>query len=406
VRIGRYHLEVWDRVPSAGLCVTSAAGSVEGSWKDGAQVIPLFRVPAIDAAAAAERIRDVLASGYTGEGARCLEFEEALARELRMRVLYVNSCTSALRLAYHLAGARREKEVISTPVTSLATNTAIIETGARIVWADVDPVTGNIDPDDVLRKVSPRTVAVAAVDWGGRLCAYDRLRAGLRGPAIVEDAAHAFGADRGPGPVSERRGDFVCFSFQSIKHVSTADGGALACPSDALRERARLLRWFGLDRSRGSSMRCYQSVSEAGFKMQGNDVLATLGIEGLRGAPTVLARCRANAAFYGERLNGVRHVKLAPPDPGASWWFFGIRVSQPIRFAAFMAERGAEVAQVSARCDSQPCFDGAVSGPLPGVDDFYAHQVNLPCGAHVTPGEAEEVARAVEAWSDLAEARW
>jgi dTDP-4-amino-4,6-dideoxygalactose transaminase len=295
VRIGRYHLEVWDRVPSAGLCVTSAAGSVEGSWKDGAQVIPLFRVPAIDAAAAAERIRDVLASGYTGEGARCLEFEEALARELRMRVLYVNSCTSALRLAYHLAGARREKEVISTPVTSLATNTAIIETGARIVWADVDPVTGNIDPDDVLRKVSPRTVAVAAVDWGGRLCAYDRLRAGLRGPAIVEDAAHAFGADRGPGPVSERRGDFVCFSFQSIKHVSTADGGALACPSDALRERARLLRWFGLDRSRGSSMRCYQSVSEAGFKMQGNDVLATLGIEGLRGAPTVLARCRANA---------------------------------------------------------------------------------------------------------------
>ncbi|OGT85150.1 MAG: hypothetical protein A3H91_15040, partial [Gammaproteobacteria bacterium RIFCSPLOWO2_02_FULL_61_13] len=341
-------------------------------------MIPLFQV------AMSPRAKDLLAeiltpkpdgSVYIGEGALCAKLEVELVKTLGYeRILLVNSGTSSLRLALHLAGARPGTEVISTPQTCLFTNTAILETGARIVWADVDPVTGNIDPNDVLRKITSRTVAIMAVDWAGRVCDFTTLRKYTRGLSLIEDAAHAFGAS------AAQRGDFICHSFQAIKHFTTADGGGLVCPGIALHERGRLLRWAGLDRSRSDSMRCYQRISEAGFKMQSNDVAAAIGLANLPEAMQRVDRCRGNARAYLARLSAIPNVKLGPPDDGASWWFFPIRVSNPIKFEAFMTEQGVTVGQVHARNDINPCFDNAIGGSLPGVDEFSAHQTNLPSG--------------------------
>jgi len=367
-------------------------------------VIPLFQV------AMSPRAKEMLAelltpkadgSLYIGEGALCAKLEKELAETLgQERILLVNSGTSALKLALHLAGARAGTEVISTPQTCLLTNTAVAETGARIVWADIDPVTGNIDPNDALRKISSKTVAIMAVDWAGRVCDFQTLRKLTRGLSLIEDAAHAFGA-RAP-----QRGDFICFSFQAIKHFTTVDGGGLVCPGLALHERGRLLRWAGLDRTRGDSMRCYQRIAEAGFKMQSNDVNAAIGLANLPDALGRVERCRENARTYQQRLRSVPHVRLGPPDDDASWWFFPIRVSNPIAFEAFMAGEGVAVGQVHARNDINPCFDNAVSGNLPGVDEFSAHQTNLPCGWFIDSAKLDRIVQAVEKWSDTDEARW
>lgn len=366
-------------------------------------MIPMFRPPMFDTKLALGMIEDALSRGYIGEGPLCTQLEKELGAFLGFeRPLYMNSCTSALRLAYHLAGARAGVDVICSPMTCLATATAILETGASVVWADVDPETGNIDPASVERMVQPRTVAVAAVDWGGRICDFKKLREMTKGISLVEDAAHAFGAQDG----GRGRGDFICWSGQAIKHWTTADGGALVCPGSALTERARLLRWFGLDRTRGASMRCLQNVPEAGFKMQGNDVLASLGIASLRGIEARLAQHRENAAFYGARLGNLSYVKTAAADAGSSWWFFGLKVSNPTKFAGFMAERGVEAGQVHTRLDTQACFDASRSDRLPGLEDFSAHQVNLPCGSHIDANARETIAQAVEAWSAVPAARW
>lgn len=364
-------------------------------------MIPMFRPPPLDAEQALEGIRAALASGYIGEGPRCAQLERELARVLQHeRVLYMNSCTSALRLAYHLAGARPGVEVICTPMTCLATATAIRETGAAIAWADIDPVTGNLSPESVEQMVRPATVAVAAVDWGGRICDFHALRGVTQGISLIEDAAHAFGATSSRG-----RGDFICYSGQAIKHWTTADGGILACPGAALHERAKLLRWFGLDRSRGASMRCLQNVAEGGFKMQGNDVLASLGLASLVGIEERLAAYRRQAVVYAEGLANVPYVSVPPRDPGAAYWFFGIRVSNPMLFTRFMAEHGVEVGQVHARLDLQACFDGARRpASMPGLEHFSAHQVNLPCGAHVT--DQDRVIAGVAAWARTPDARW
>jgi perosamine synthetase len=367
-------------------------------------MIPLFQVAM--SAAAITNLTEVLSPGadgslYIGEGPRCAALERALSNVLEHEhFLLVNSGTSAIKLALHLAGARSGTEVISTPQTCLLTNTAILETGASIVWADIDPATGNISPEDVLRKVGARTVAIVAVDWAGRVCDFLALRAQTRGIALIEDAAHAFAAN------APARGDFVCYSFQAIKHLTTVDGGGLALPGIALRERGRLLRWAGLDRTRGESMRCYQRIAEAGFKMQLNDVLASIGLANIEGVIERVNTCRANAAYYAEALKDVPNVFVAPYDAGASWWFFPIQISSPVCFETFMASRGIAVGQVHARNDINPCFDSAVQSPLPGVDFFSSHQTNIPCGWFINANQRETIVAAVKEWSRRPEAAW
>lgn len=362
-------------------------------------MIPLFR-PALDTAdiqTALSHMRSAMQSGYIGEGPICAEFEAELARVLETATLplYVNSCTSALRLAYHLAGAGPGKNVVCTPMTCLATATAILETGATIRWADIDPITGNIDPASAAAVCDRSTVAIAAVDWAGRVADFARLR--RIGPAVplVEDAAHAFGAS---GPA---RGDFVAYSFQAIKHVTTADGGALICPTSTSREKARMLRWFGLDRTKGASMRCLQTVEAPGFKMQGNDILAGLGLASLEGAGERLRHIRQIARIYHDALSGLPSVQLAPYDPNCSYWFFPILVEPGTvdQFVRHMASHGVEVGQVHARLDTQLALGGRAPYELRGLDSFAARQVNLPCGWHVK--EPWTVIEAVKLWGKI-----
>lgn len=362
--------------------------------------VPMFR-PVIAVEAAAAAVREVLSTGYTGEGPRCATLETALCATMGYaRTLLTNSGTSALRLAYVLAGARPGAEVISTPVTCQATNSAILETGASIVWADVDPRTGLIDPADAAHKVTSRTVAIVGVDWAGRVCAFDRMRDLVRGVTLVEDAAHAFMA-RG------QRGDLIAHSYQSIKHLGMGDGGSLSCPSAAMHERGRLLRWFGLDRTRGDSMRCYQKINEAGFKMQSCDLLAAVGLANMPRAVEAVARCRDAARGYTEACSQLKHVHCDPYDDGCSYWMFPVRVSDPIAFERFARERGVEVGQVHARNDVQPCFAGARGAfDLPGVDEFCAHQSNLPTMPHASDADLQLVCDMLEAWDREPAARW
>jgi perosamine synthetase len=119
----------------------------------------------------------VLYSGYIGEGEDVKAFERELAARLGApRVMTVNSGTSALHLACHMSvNEAGDAEIITTPMTCIATNTSVVHSGARIVWADVDPLTGNIDPDEIEPLITDRTRAIMMVHWGGNPCNIDRI---------------------------------------------------------------------------------------------------------------------------------------------------------------------------------------------------------------------------------------
>src|SRR5262249_23243562 len=160
-------------------------------------------------------LRDVLYSGYIGQGPQVERFEDGLRTFFGWpNVLTVNSGTSAIQLALRLAGVRGG-EVITSPVTCVATNMPILAEGAQPVWTDIDPATGNIDPEDVRRKVTWETRAIVAVHWGGQPCDLDALNeiGAKYGIPVIEDAAHALGAEWDGQRIGAATPDYSSFSL-------------------------------------------------------------------------------------------------------------------------------------------------------------------------------------------------
>lgn len=345
---------------------------------------------------ASERVAEVLASGYIGQGEQCAAFERAFGELVGTDTppLLLNSCTSAIDLACHLIGVGPGDEVISTPITCTATNSPFVTGGAKIVWADVDPLTGNIDPKDVARKMSRKVKAVIAVNWAGRTCDYHALH--LASPApIIEDAAH------GPYTLTQGLGgDYVCFSFQAIKHLTTGDGGALITPSDQY-ARAKLLRWYGLDRESSADFRCAQDITEVGYKYQSNDIAAAIGLANLPGMAAAVKAGQANAEYYCRWLSDLPGIDVPPYDPTCSYWLMTLCVDDRADFAAYLAERGIATSQVHARNDKHTAFKAASEprGPLPGVDAFDTRQVSIPVGWWVSESQREYIAAHITHWA-------
>jgi len=285
-----------------------------------------------------------------------------------------------------------------------ASNMPALERGANLVWADIDPWTGNIDPMDVQRKITSKTKAILAIHWGGYPCEIDELKAVAKkyGLPLIEDAAHAIGASYKGKPIGSHS-DFVAFSFQAIKHLTTVDGGMLTCRKPEDYRRGKLLRWFGIDRETPrQDLRCEENILEAGYKFHMSDVMAVIGIEQLKYFDGILARARANAAFYQERLANVKGVRLLKyqSDRMSAYWLFTIRVRDRDGFQGFMGKNGVMVSRVHVRNDIHTAY-AAFRRNLPGVDEFDAEQVSIPVGWWVTDEDREKIAKAIEEWASL-----
>lgn len=356
------------------------------------------------------RLRDVMLSGYIAEGPQAKAFEEHLARWLNApNVLTLNCGTSALHLALRLAGVGPGDEVITTPMTCVGANEPIVTLGARIRWADIDPNTGNIDPEDVQRKINAKTRAIMVMHWGGYPCELAAIHAlaDAHGVKVIEDACHAFGS-RYDGRLIGSHSDFVCFSFQAVKMMTTGDGGALVCkdPDDA--QRGRLLRWYGLDRRLDSHLRrrrqfFEQDIREVGYKFHMNDIAATIGLEQLKYVNGNLAKYRENAARYDTAFQGLRHARRLDDDPRhlSNHWLYTLRVSEREGFTRAMQARGIDASPIHVRNDLYTIFK-EFRTHLPGVDAFDPEHVCIPVGWWLNGENVEHIIRAVWEWDALA----
>lgn len=359
--------------------------------------IPLFKVFMPESVIGP--LQEVLFSGYIGEGPKVKEFESQLAPWFgNSNVLTLNSGTSALQLALRLSNVTFGDEVISTPMTCTATNEPIMAMGAKIVWADIDPWTGNIDTEKVAGKITSKTKAIMCVHWGGYPCELDELNAiaARYGLTVIEDAAHAFGAEYG-GKAIGSVSDFSCFSFQAIKHITTVDGGALTCRRQSDCERGRLLRWYGIDRNTNrKDLRCEEDILEYGYKFHMNDVAATIGIEQLKCVKHTLEKHRANARCYDEAFANLKTVRPLryKKDCLSSYWLYTIRVKNREQFVEHMKKAGVMVSGVHARNDTHTMFKD-FKVPLAGVDEFVSEQVSIPVGWWLTKNEREYIIDAV-----------
>ena len=176
-----------------------------------------------------ETLQQVFSTGFVTEGEYSDKFEQAIGEYIgNPNVCLVNSCTSALHLAAHMMDLKEGDEVITTAMTCMATNEPFYHTGATLVFADIDPTTGNIDPKSIEEKITDRTKGIIAVHWGGQPCDMDEIMslANEYDLKVVEDAAHALRSTY-KGKLIGNHGDYVCYSFQAVKHLTTVDGGAI-----------------------------------------------------------------------------------------------------------------------------------------------------------------------------------
>ena len=336
------------------------------------------------------------------------------------RVVTLNSGTSGLHLALHLLkkssnsvtadgysvlernwpGLKEDDEVLATALTCTASNWPILANGLKIKWVDIDEKTLNMDLDDLERKISPKTKVIIAVHWGGYPLDLDRLKKiqdksfelyGFR-PAIIEDGAHSFGSEY-KGNKLGNHGNMVMYSLQAIKHITAIDGGLLVLPHQELYNRAKLIRWYGIDRGGNrKDFRCEADIVEWGFKFHMNDVCATVGMENLKDADTIIGKHRANAKFYDENLKGVNGITLLErkPDHNSAFWIYSLLVENRDGFYKHMKDCGIVVSQVHERNDKHTAVKEFRS-PLPTLDRVLPKVVSIPVGWWVTEDERQYI---------------
>lgn len=351
---------------------------------------------------AKESVGDVLQSGFIGQGAKVEEFESLLRENLGVNYLNtVNSATSGLHLAIHLIKEDFQDgdEILTTPLTCTATNFAILANNVKLKWVDVDPKTCNMDMDDLARKVSPKTKGIMLVHWGGQACDLDRVQEianyckntyGFK-PHVIEDCAHAWGA-KYKNKLIGTHGNFCVFSFQAIKHLTTGDGGLLISPNDAYHKRAKLLRWYGLDRTSSADFRCEQNIPEWGYKFHMNDINASIGICNLPYMKDLIEKHQKNGKYFQEKLKDIPGVTVLENDPKceSSYWIYTMHVENRNNFIRHMKENKIEISQVHDRNDKHACLS-EFRNLLPGLNQVSQSMICIPCGWWITKEGCEHI---------------
>ena len=357
-------------------------------------MIPLFKVRM--SGLASTNVGKVLQSGFIGQGPKVEEFEDLLHKELntKLRPVTVNSCTSAIDLSLHLIGVGAGDEVISSPQTCFASQVGAIHRGAIIRWADIDPITGLIDPKSVEKLITPKTKVIIAVNWAGRICDFSTLKS--FGVPVVEDAAHTWDVFLKD---TVERGDYICYSFQAIKILTSGDGGVLICPNEEKEKEARILRWFGLDRTKSESFRCTQNITNAGFKYHMNDINASIGISNIPAARDSVDEHRMNSKFY---IDNVNNPNLIIPtwDDTCSYWLFSMHVlnDKKQEFIKYLEENGISSSPVHFRNDLYSCVGDFIEDQLPGVTSFDKTQVCIPNGWWLNDDDRFYIVEVLNAW--------
>jgi dTDP-4-amino-4,6-dideoxygalactose transaminase len=260
-------------------------------------------------------------TGWLGTGPKVAQFEQDIAQYKNApHAVAVNSCTAALHLSIVAAGLRQGDEVITTPMTFCATVNAIIHAGATPVLADIDPVTLNIDPVEVEKKLTAKTRAVLPVHFAGRPCDMDALGAIAKRHQlkIIEDCAHSIETQYHGRHVGTF-GDFGCLSFYVTKNVVTGEGGMVLAGSEEDAARIKVLSLHGMSKDawKRFSDEGYKhySVVEAGFKYNMMDLQAAIGIHQLRRIEKYWLRRQQIWQQYNEAFADLPLGTPADPDP-------------------------------------------------------------------------------------------
>jgi len=360
----------------------------------------------------------VLKSGWITTGPLTAQFEKEFAAATGARhALAFSSCTGALHAVPLALGLTAGDEVIVPGLTWPATSNMVVACGAVPVFADIDPVTWNLDPAAAAAALTPRTKMVIPVHFAGQPADLDAIhgvlrKAGREDVLILEDAAHAAGSSYKGRPIGACTANgtaAACFSFHPIKNMTTGEGGMVTTDDDDLAARIKLWKFHGVQRD---AWKAYSAAEKApatydvvlpGFKYNLTDIQSALGVHQLRKLPRFNARRAEIAAFYRRELIGIEGLGL----PGAAlyehvhpWHLFTVLAPQRAPFMDGLRElgigTGLHFEAVHLHTYYRERF-GYREGMLPVAEEVCSRIVSLPLFPSMTDDDAADVAAAVRA---------
>jgi UDP-4-amino-4,6-dideoxy-N-acetyl-beta-L-altrosamine transaminase len=332
-------------------------------------------------------------------------FESALEKVVGAPCISVSSGTAALHCAYAAIGLGPGDEVITPPITFIATQATAALFGATIVFADVQPDTANIDPQAVEAAITSRTKAIVAVDYAGHPADLDELRAiaDRHGIYLIEDAAHSIGSMYKGRPVGSIA-DITAFSFFPTKNLTTGEGGAVSSIHPELLERAKRFSRQGLVRNPSEFKITdqgpwHQEVHAFGLNYRLPDVLCALGISQLKRIQDFKAKKKSIFQSYANHLGTSSSIDLPheKSDVSVNWHLFPVRVDPQKRTDIFSNLRkagiGVQVNYIPAYW--HPIFSekGFRRGMFPNSDAFYSQEISLPMYFNLTEEDVKTVVR-------------
>lgn len=356
-------------------------------------MIPLFK-PAYDIESTLELLREVLTSGWTGLGSKTAKFEERLCSAIGVKYcVALNSCTAALHLALRSLSLPRGSKVLTTPLTFVSTNHAILYEGLVPVFCDVEKTTGNMDLTMAAERIRRGDIgAIMLVHFAGYPCDMGGLIENR--PPVIEDCAHAFGSRYDNKNIGSL-GNLCCWSFHAVKNLSLGDGGAITTDGEGEYNFFKKMRWLGIDKSTiDRSKEGYSweyAVEQLGFKYHMNDVSAAIGLANLPQVRQQNARRKSIADFYRANIRGAWFPEYAA-DRESSYHFFPVFFSD--RDKAIARLKKADVAfgvHYRPTCDYPMYHNFELINNCANARQFFAHEITLPIGPSINDVDVEKV---------------
>ncbi|HIJ65201.1 MAG TPA: UDP-4-amino-4,6-dideoxy-N-acetyl-beta-L-altrosamine transaminase [Candidatus Hydrogenedentes bacterium] len=351
-------------------------------------------------------VADVLRSQWLTTGPALAEYEAAFAQRVgAAHAVAVSSGTAALHAAAHAAGIGPKDEAITSPITFAATANCVLYCGGRVAFADVQPETCNLDPEQIGRQIAERTKAILAVHYAGQPCDMHAIHAVAErhNLVVIEDAAHALGASYDGRNVGTL-GQLAAFSTHPVKHITTGEGGMVTTNDDALAYKLRVFRNHGIaddahTRAKRGDWR--YDMTDLGYNYRMADVLAALGKSQLTKLDAWLARRRAIARRFDDAFASLGQLELIPvrPDRESARHFYPVRLNlERLRvgradvFRALRAEGiGVNVHYIPVYWHPHYQKLGYPKGLCPEAEAQYERLITLPLWAGMTDRDAEDV---------------
>lgn len=358
--------------------------------------------------AAKDAARSQMDTRWIGQGPLVDEFELEFERQISHdhKAIAVNSCTSALHLAYILAGIKDGDEVIGPVFSCSASYAGLLYQRAKVVFADINKDNLNLNPnhvEELLKARGEKVKAIVAVHYGGYLVDMDKIHAIAKkwNIPVIEDAAQAIGATykgKNIGEISQ----YTAYSFQAIKSLTTGDGGMLTIEDPILEEKAKRIRWFGIDRKAKFEERWKKDIFEIGYKYQMTDIEAAMGLAGLKDLANVINHSKKLFKAYVKGLEGVPGIRVMnkniPTKTGSTnptYWLCTVEVDNRDALKAKLAEHNIESNETHFRCDRYSIYGGRVYD-CPNMDYLENRYLLLPMHHQVSPEDVGRICKIIK----------